>query len=76
MIGAIRRECLDHVIILGERHLRQILRAYFKYYHTSRPHLSLGCNAPEPRSIEPRSKGQVVAIPMVGGLHHRYTRAA
>jgi len=76
LIGSIRRECLDHVIVLGEEHLRRIPGSYFRYYHESRTHLSLDRNAPQPRDVEPPSKGDVVAIPLVGGLHHRYTRAA
>ena len=76
VIGSIRRECLDHVIIWNERHLLRILRSYFEYYHNSRTHLSLERNAPNPREVTPRSQGRVVAIPQVGGLHHRYTRAA
>ena len=76
LIGSIRRECLDHVIVLSEDHLRRILASYFEYYHTSRTHLSLDRNAPFKREIEPPSKGKVVGIPQVGGLHHRYTRAA
>jgi putative transposase len=76
VIGSIRRECLDHRIILGERHLRSILKNYVDYYNVSRPHLSLERNAPVPRSIEPPALGAVVAVPQVGGLHHRYTRAA
>ena len=73
---AFRRECLDHLIVLGERHLRSILKNYVNYYNVSRPHLSLERNAPVPRSIEPPAFGVVVAVPQVGGLHHRYTRAA
>ena len=76
VIGSIRRECLDHVIVLNERHLRRILRLYFEYYHESRTHLSLERNAPVKREFEPSSRGPVVAIPQVGGLHHRYRRAA
>ena len=76
VIGSIRRECLDHLIVLNEAHLCRILRSYFEYYHHSRTHLSLDRNAPNPREVEPRSQGEVVAIPQVGGLHHRYTRAA
>ena len=76
LIGSIRRECLDHVVVLNEAHLRRILNAYFAYYHESRTHLSLDRNAPVPRKIEPPSQGRVIAIPQVGGLHHRYTRAA
>src|SRR5262245_18115853 len=76
VIGSIRRECLDHLIVLNEDHLRRILQAYFKYYHESRPHQSLVRNSPTPREIEPPSKGKVIALPQVGGLHHRYRRAA
>jgi hypothetical protein len=76
MIGSIRRECLDHVLVLGEAHLRRVLREYFAYYHDSRPHQSLDGNAPRPREIEPPSQGRIVAEPQVGGLHHRYRRAA
>jgi len=76
VIGSIRRECLDHLIVLNEDHLRRILRNYFNYYHNSRPHRSLERNSPVPREIEPPSKGKVIAIPQVGGLHHRYRRAA
>jgi transposase InsO family protein len=76
VIGSIRRECLDHLIILGERHLRSILSDYVNYYNVSRPHLSLERNAPIPRSVAPSALGAVVAVPQVGGLHHRYTRAA
>jgi transposase InsO family protein len=76
LIGSIRRECLDHVIVLNEAHLKRILAAYFDYYHNSRAHLSLDRNSPVPREVEPPKRGQVRAIPHVGGLHHRYTRAA
>jgi transposase InsO family protein len=76
VIGSIRRECLDHMIVLNEEHLRRILRNYLMYYHDSRPHLSLARNAPEPREIEPLSQGKIIAIPQVGGLHHQYRRAA
>ncbi len=74
--GTIRRDCLDHVIVLNEAHLRRILTSYFAYYHESRAHLSLECNAPVPRRVEHPSEGKVIAIPQVGGLHHRYRRAA
>ena len=76
VIGSIRRECLDHVIVLNEAHLLRILRSYLGYYHAARTHLSLERNAPNRREVEPRSRGKVLAIPQVGGLHHRYTRAA
>jgi putative transposase len=76
VIGSIRRECLDHLIILGENHLHQILSSYFRYYNNCRPHLSLDRNSPSPRNVEPPSKGKVISIPEVGGLHHRYSRVA
>ncbi len=76
LIGSIRRECLDHVIILNERHLRRILRSYVTYYHRSRTHLSLSKDTPEGRSVAPASTGKVIAFPQVGGLHHRYERLA
>ena len=76
IIGSIRRECLDHVIILNERHLRRVLAAYFRYHHHSRTHLSLAKDCPEPRPIQPRSVGTVIAFPQVGGLHHRDERRA
>ncbi|MGB2986791.1 MAG: integrase core domain-containing protein [Phycisphaerae bacterium] len=76
LVGSIRRECLDHVIVINERHLRRILASYFEYYHLARTHLSLDRNAPIEREVEPPSRGRVVAIPQVGGLHHRYCRAA
>jgi putative transposase len=76
VIGSIRRECLDHLIVLNEDHLRRILRYYFEYYHDSRPHQSLERNSPTPREIEPPSQGKIIAIPQVGGIHHRYRRAA
>jgi putative transposase len=76
VIGTLRRECLDHVIILNEAHLRRMLSSFLDYYHASRPHQSFGRNAPTPRDIEPRSRGRVIGIPQVGGLHNRYSRAA
>jgi transposase InsO family protein len=76
LIGSIRRDCLDWVIILGERHLRAILKSYLDYYHRSRTHLALGKDAPEPRVVQPPELGGVVELPEVGGLHHRYERRA
>lgn len=76
LVGSIRRECLDHVIVLGERHLRRILRSYIHYYLESRTHLSLAKDAPASRSIEPPEVGKVVELTQVGGLHHRYERRA
>ena len=76
MIGSIRRDCLDHVIVLNERHLCRILREYFGYYHTCRTHLSLSKDSPQPRTVELPDLGKVTAFPFVGGLHHRYGRLA
>jgi putative transposase len=76
LIGSIRRECLDHVIVLGERHLRRILTSYRVYYHEARTHLSLAKDAPTPRRVQDIAEGHVVAFAEVGGLHHRYERRA
>jgi putative transposase len=76
VIGSIRRECLDHVIVFNERHLRRVLHAYVAYYHRSRTHLALGKDAPLARAVEPAGAGRIVARPEVGGLHHRYERQA
>src|SRR5262245_448178 len=72
LIGSIRRECLDHVIVLGESHLRRIVSLYASYYNEVRTHLSLAKDAPLARPIE--RSGRVIAEPMLGGLHHRYAR--
>ncbi|HYR44381.1 MAG TPA: integrase core domain-containing protein [Terriglobia bacterium] len=74
VIGSIRRECLDHVIIFDEDSLRRTLRSYFSYYHRWRLHLSLGKDSPDSRAVE--SIGRIDAFPEVGGLHHRYERVA
>jgi putative transposase len=76
LVASVRRECLDHVIVLGERHLGGILKSYFAYYHRSRIHLSLSKDAPEPREVYPPAMGKMVELPEVGGLHHRYERLA
>ena len=76
LIGSVRRECLDHVVVLDERHLRRILTTYLGYYHRARTHLSLDKDAPDGRPIEPAGHGTIITIPEVGGLHHRYVRRA
>src|SRR5438876_10998688 len=76
VIGSIRRECLDHVVVMGERHLREILSKYVDYYNGTRTHLSLAKDAPEPRGVQVRSEGRVVEVRRVGGLHHQYLRRA
>ena len=75
-MGSIRRDCLDHVIVLSEAHLRAILKAYFAYYHRARTHLSLGKDTPDTRPIQSPAAGEIVSFPEVGGLHHRYERRA
>ena len=76
LIGSIRRERPDHIIIVNEKHLRRVLREYLAYYTEARTHLGLRKDCPEPRPVESPSLGDVIAIPQVGGLHHRYTRKA
>ena len=75
-VGTARREIVDHVIVLGERHLRRILREYVAYYNADRPHMSLDGDAPTTRDVEPPSLGPVIAMRRLGGLHHRYRRVA
>ena len=76
LIGSVRRECLDHMIVWNERSLRRTLRSYFAYYQDSRTHLALAKDAPESRAVEKPERGRIVVIPQVGGLHHRYQRHA
>jgi putative transposase len=76
VIGSIRRECLNHVIVLGKHHLRRLLTAYLTYYHGARTQLALEKDAPTPRRVQTTTEGRVVAFPEVGGLHHRYERRA
>jgi putative transposase len=70
LIGSIRRECLDHVVVFHDRHLQRILACYLAYYHRWRTHLSLAMDCPEPRPIQQLGRGKVVAVPEVDGLHH------
>jgi transposase InsO family protein len=72
LIGSIRRECLDHVVVFGEAHLRPVLKTYASYYNKVRTHLSLNKNAPDFR--RPVPVGEIAAIPILGGLHHQYVR--
>src|ERR1035437_6530154 len=72
LIGSIRRECLDHVVVFGEQHLRQLLGSYQRYYNDARTHLSLNKDAPASRAVQP--VGRIVAVPHLGGLHHQYVR--
>jgi transposase InsO family protein len=72
LIGSIRRECLDHVVVFGERHLRHLLLSYITYYNGARTHLALGKDAPFSRTVE--RVGQILCRPILGGLHHQYVR--
>lgn len=74
LIGSIRRDCLNHVIVLSESHLKRILFSYFTYYHHDRTHYGLDKDTPVERSIQPMpaKTGKVIELPRVGGLHHRY----
>jgi transposase InsO family protein len=72
LIGSIRRECLDHVVVFGERHLRHVLLSYMNYYNEMRTHLSMGKDAPVPRAVE--RVGHINCRPVLGGLHHQYLR--
>jgi transposase InsO family protein len=74
VIGSIRRECLNYVIVFNDNHLRRLLKDYFRYYHESRTHLSLNKDAPECRAIQSNKSDRIMQIPQVGGLHHRYAR--
>ena len=76
VIGTIRRECLDHVIVFNEASLYRHVKSFVTYYHESSTHLSLGKDSPESRAVQPPELGRIVAIPQVGGLHHRYERRA
>jgi len=76
IVGTFRRECLDHMIILNEKHLRSVLKEYSEYYNRIRPHLSLNRNSPIPRIIEKIENGDVTSTEILGGLHHSYSRAA
>jgi transposase InsO family protein len=76
LIGSLRRECLDHVIILNERHLQGVIREYLDYYHHHRTHRALDRDCPVPRPVEEAARGEIIELSLVGGLHHRYTRRA
>jgi putative transposase len=76
LVGTLRRELLDHVIVLNEAHLKRLMTSDLAYYHESRTHLSLDRNASIPRDVEPPERGEVISAPQVGGLHHRYSRHA
>jgi putative transposase len=75
-IGSIRRECLDHMIVLNEQHLRRTIASYLRYYHRVRTHLSLNKDAPDGRTAQPPDTGKIIALPRLGSLHHEYVRLA
>ena len=72
MIGSIRRECLDHIVVFGEAHLRRILRCYARYYNDVRTHRSLDKDTPVSRPVQ--RTGSIKSFPILGGLHHHYAR--
>ena len=74
LVGTLRRELTDHLVVLGERHLLRLVREFQNLYNDDRPHMSLAGDAPKGRVVEPPDSGTVVALPRVGGLHHRYVR--
>jgi transposase InsO family protein len=73
LIGSVRRDCLDHVIVFGERHLRYLLASYQRYYNEARTHLSLRKDSPVPRQAQ--VVGRLISVPILYGLHHQYVRA-
>ena len=77
-IGTLRRELLDHVIVLSQRHLERLLREFVDYYHSARPHQGIGGETPIAQDKPPDIQGptKLVSIPVLGGLHHRYARVA
>jgi transposase InsO family protein len=72
LIGSVRRECLDHIIVLGEAHLRRTLKSYARYYNETRTHLALDKDAPLSRTV--KRAGRILCRPILGGLHHEYVR--
>jgi transposase InsO family protein len=76
VIGTIRRECLDHVIVFGEHSLYRHVAEFLEYYHRSRTHLALMKDSPEPRPVQTPDFGRIVSMPVMGGLHHHYERRA
>ena len=76
LMGSVRRECLDHIMILSEAHLRRVLKAYVAYFNRSRPHQGIDQRVPDPENTPAGNSGKVVSFPVLGGLHHEYRRAA
>jgi transposase InsO family protein len=77
-VGSVRRDLLDHVIVLNQRHLRRLMKSYIRYYHEDRTHLGLGKDTPSRRLVAVASQNgrEIISLPRLGGLHHRYTLAA
>ena len=75
-IGSVWRECLAHIIVFNPGGLHRVLKQYIEYYEQSRTHLALGKDAPRSRAVSVSTAGRIIAIPKVGGLHHRYERTA
>ena len=76
VLGTLRRECFDHVMVLNERHARRLLGEFRDWYNQDRVDLALRKDAPDHRPVEPPELGRIVALPRLGGLHHRYSRRA
>ncbi len=76
LIGTLRRECFDHIIVLNEQHARRLLAEFRDWYNQDRVHLALGKDAPDYRPVEPPDLGKIISLPRLGGLHHRYSRRA
>jgi putative transposase len=74
--SSLRRECTDHVIVTGAAHLRRVLREYVAYYNADRTHVALDKDSPAAQPVLSPCRGRVIALPRVGGLHHRYDRRA
>ena len=75
-LGSLRRECLDHLLLLGERHLRRVVQEYVRYFNQLRPHQGIGQQRPVPTALVGTTRGPVQAVPILGGLHHDYQRVA
>ncbi len=76
LLGNVRRECLDHIMIVNAAHLRRVLKEYVAYFNRSRPHQGIDQRVPDPENTPAGNSGKVVSFPVLGGLHHEYRRAA
>jgi transposase InsO family protein len=72
LVGTLRRECLDHLIVVNERHLRALLAEYAAHYNAARPHRALALDSPDGRPVVRLASGRIVGRPVLGGLHHEY----